>query len=449
MEIVLLLVGVVLGAVVGWLVGRQGAHAAPEPVQDLVDPEVLQARHDRVVVEVRAQEAAARAKVENELAAATASLEGLHRELEGAREQYRELVETHRREAREREAASAVESEILQQLAPVAKQLGDMRLKVDEIEQQRSQQHGQLAEQLRVTHQTAAQSKQAAEALASALSNNAVRGQYGETQLRTLVESAGLLHRIDYTLQASIEADSGARRPDMVINLPGGKRLAVDAKVPYRAFIEAYQGEIDDERRRQLRTQHARAVRTHVDQLSSKQYWTGLETSPEFTIAFIPNEAILNDALEADPGLMEHAYAKGIALATPVNLWAVLKTVALTWKQEQMAENARDLVALGRELYKRLGTLSDHVSKLGRSIERTVGDYNKFVGSLERQVLSTARKLDAVDEAAQLGTVPEIDDADTRNLTAAEFAAFDDLERPELDLGLVDPPARGEERGLA
>ena len=456
MELVLLLVlGLVVGFALGWLVARQRTEPAAG-----VDPAVLEAQsarleaqtaqleaqHARVVAELRHEEAGARATVERELAAAQASLEGLGRELSAAQQQYRELVEQQRREAREREAAGQNESKILQQLAPVARQLGDMRLKVDEIEKQRSQQHGQLAEQLRVTHETAAQSKQAAEALAAALSNNAVRGTYGETQLRTLVESAGLLNRIDYSVQESIQADTGARRPDMVINLPGGKRLAIDAKVPYRAFIEAYRDELDDERRRQLRADHARAVKMHVDALASKQYWTGLETSPEFTIAFIPNEAILNDALDADPGLMEHAYAKGIALATPVNLWATLKTVALTWKQEQMAENARDLVALGRELYKRLGTLSDHVSKLGRSLERTVGDYNKFVGSLERQVLVTARKLDAVDEAAQLGTVPQIEDADPRSLTASEFQVFEDLERPELPEALFDAEVVDDER---
>lgn len=431
MELVLLLVvGLALGFALGWLVARQRLQ--------LSDPAVLEAQHARAVAELRHQEAAARSEVERDLSAALASLDGVGRELAAARQQYRETVDQHRREAMRREAEGQNENRILQQLAPVARQLGDMRIKVDEIEKQRAQQHGQLTEQLRVTHETAAQSKQAAEALAAALSNNAVRGTYGETQLRTLVESAGLLNRIDYTVQESITADSGDRRPDMVINLPGGKRLAIDSKVPYRAFIDAYRSEIDDERRKQLRLDHARAVKKHVDELAAKQYWSGLDTSPEFTIAFIPNEAILNDALDADPGLMEHAYAKGIALATPVNLWATLKTVALTWKQEQMAENARELVALGRELYKRLGTMSDHVTKLGRSLERTVGDYNKFVGSLERQVLSTARKLDAVDEAAQLGTIPEIEDADPRGLTASEFRVFDDLERPELPESLFE-----------
>ncbi len=482
-----LLVGLALGAGVGVLIARTRVQLAGCGHED---PEVVRARHDAELAALRhesevrladlrhdaAQEharverelAAARADVEARLAAALAEATQLRAQVTAAQEQYRDVVERQRREAKERESAAQAESRVLQQLAPVAKQLGDMRQKVEQIERQRSEQHGQLAEQLRVTHETAAQSKRAAETLASALRNNSERGAYGETQLRTLVESAGLLNRIDFTTQESITADSGARRPDMVINLPGGKRLAIDAKVPYRAFIDAYREELDDSRRKQLRVEHARAVKAHVDALASKQYWTGLDVSPEFTIAFIPNEAILNDALEADPGLMEHAYGRGIALATPVNLWAVLKTVALTWKQEQMAENARDLVALGRELYKRLGTLSDHVGKLGRSLERTVGDYNKFVGSLERQVLSTARKLDAVDEAAQLGRVAELEEVEPRRLSASEltetvavaapvaearpavaearpaedageeFSLFDDLDRPEIDPAVVE-----------
>lgn len=490
-----LLVGIALGAVIGALVDRARrqdvvcGHEDPVVVEARHAAEISELRHDAQVqlAEVRhaaaveqaqleSSLASARAAVEARLAAVAAEAKELREQVGVAQQQYRDAVERHRREEQKREASGAAESKVLQQLAPVAAQLKGMQAKVDELEQQRAEQHGQLAEQLRVTRETAAQSKQAAEALSAALSNNAVRGTYGETQLRTLVESAGLLNRIDYSVQESITADSGARRPDMVINLPGGKRLAIDAKVPYRAFIEAYRDELDDDRRKQVRLQHARAVKSHVDTLASKQYWTGLEESPEFTIAFIPNEAILNDALDADPGLMEHAYSQGIALATPVNLWAVLKTVALTWKQEQMAENALELVALGRELYKRLGTLSGHVSKLGRTIERSVDDYNKLVGSLDRQVISTARKLDAVDEAAQLGSIATIEDTHVRKLNAPELAAdtapqvepvaaapepepavsapppavdeqdlFADLEREELEVDMVTPS--GAERG--
>jgi DNA recombination protein RmuC len=473
-----LLVGVALGAAVGVLVARARrvevhcGHEDPAVVRARHDAELAALRHEGQVrlaeseraadaqrvqgeraaearrVQVERELAAAKADVEARLAATRAEAAGLREQVEGARQQLRDLTERHAREAKERQAKEQGESRVLQKLAPVATQLQQMQRKVEEIEQQRERQAGHLAEQIRATQESAARSQKAAETLSGALRNNTVRGAYGETQLTSLVESAGLLNRIDFSTQESITADSGARRPDMVIKLPGRKQMAVDAKVPYNVFIDANRPDLDEAERKRLLVQHAKAVRAHVDTLAQKEYWTGLPTSPEFTVAFIPNDAILNAALDADPSLMEHAFGRGIVLATPVNLWAVLKTVAFTWRQEDLAENAQELVDLGRELYKRLGTLSSHVSKLGRSLERSVKDYNTFVGSLERGVLVTARKLDRVDDTALLGDVHELD-VDPRSLTAseltqapvtpaAEFALFEDLERAEIDAGLLE-----------
>ncbi len=471
-----LLVGVALGAVVGGLVARSRrvevdcGHEDPVVVQARHDAEVSALRHEAQVrlaeseraadaqrvqveraaeaqrVQVERELAAAKADVEARLAATRAEAAGLREQVEGVRPQLRDLTDRQAREAQERQAKEQGESRVLQKLAPVATQLQQMQRKVEELEEKRARQHGHLAEQIRATQESAARSQQAAETLSGALRNNTVRGAYGETQLTSLVESAGLLNRIDFSTQESITADSGARRPDMVIKLPGRKQMAVDAKVPYAVFIDANRPDLDDAERKRMFVQHAKAVRAHVDALAQKEYWTGLPTSPEFTVAFIPNDAILNAALDADPSLMEHAFARGIVLATPVNLWAVLKTVAFTWRQEDLAENAQELVDLGRELYKRLGTLSSHVSKLGRSLERSVKDYNTFVGSLERGVLVTARKLDRVDDTALLGDVQELD-VDPRSLTASEltqpspsqeFALFEDLERPEIDPLLVE-----------
>lgn len=464
--LLVLLVGVVLGAAIGWLAVR--SRVAAVVGCDHEDPAMVQARHEAQLAAARHEAEArvaelrhhatversrvestlesARAEVEARLAATRAEADALREQVDAAREQTRELVEQHRREAQQRQGAEQAESKVLQKLAPVASQLQQMQRKVEEIEQQRARQAGHLAEQIRATQESAARSQKAAETLSGALRNNSVRGAYGETQLTSLVESAGLLNRIDFSVQESINADSGARRPDMVIKLPGRKQMAVDAKVPYSAFIDANRPDLDEAERKRLFAVHAKAVRAHVDALSQKEYWTGLPTSPEFTVAFIPNDSILNAALDADPSLMEHAFGRGIVLATPVNLWAVLKTVAFTWRQEDLAENAQELVDLGRELYKRLGTLSGHVSKLGRSLERSVKDYNTFVGSLERGVLVTARKLDRVDDTALLGEVEEID-VDPRSLTASEltepgpaeeFALFEDLERAEIDPSIID-----------
>jgi DNA recombination protein RmuC len=430
MDLVLVLViGLGVGALLGWFL-----HAGRVSPAD-VEPALLEARHAQVVAEIRRDEGEARAETARELAAAQASIEGLRQTLDAARQQYTDAVERTRRDTQERAESERQESKVLQQLAPVVSQLRTMQQKVDEIEKQRSAQHGDLAAQIRATRESAEQSRSAAETLSQALRNNSVRGAYGETQLKSLVESAGLLNRVDFFTQESIEAESGSRRPDMVVRLPGNKQMAVDAKVPFSAFIESSRSDLDETQRKQLQTQHAKQVKGHVDALADKGYWTGLSATPEFTVAFIPNDSILNAALDTDPGLMQHAFDRGIVLATPVNLWAVLKTVSFTWRQEVLSENAKELFDLGNELYSRLATLSDKVAKLGRSIEGSVKSYNEFVGTLERRVLSTARKFDGLDRPAVLGEVATVD-SDTRGLTAGEFAALDDLERPELDFAL-------------
>ncbi|MFT4189437.1 MAG: DNA recombination protein RmuC [Aeromicrobium sp.] len=322
-----------------------------------------------------------------------------------------------REQVRQRQRADDEENLVLQALAPVHESLRTMRLTVDELERQRHVQHGQLAEQLRHTQVTAERSRAAADALASAMGNNAQRGVWGETQLRTLVESAGLLHRVDFDTQATIEAESGRRRPDMVLRLPGGKQMAVDAKAPINAYLAACADGADRDR---LLADHAKAVRGHVDALAAKQYWTGLDLSPEFTIAFIPSEPVLAAALERDPTLLEHAFARRIVLASPVSLWTVLKTVALTWQQQTLSDDARRLFDLGKELYGRLATMGDHTEKLRRSLAQTVEHYNRFASSLESRVLVTARKLDALDPETALAA-PGVIETEPRRLVQPEF----------------------------
>lgn len=430
MEIALLLLGLATGVVVGWLV----RHAtAPRPTSEAE----LAAREEAIVTRVRREEEQVRAEVESRLAGATATVEELRDALGSARAQFEQYAARSRDADAERERSESGHSQVLKTLTPVAEQLATMRRRVEELEQQRSQQHGALAEQLRHTQSSVAESKRAAETLASALSNNSVRGVWGETQLRTLVETAGLIQRVDFDLQASIEADSGARRPDMVVNLPGGKQMAVDAKVPYSAFIDAHRTGIEPEDRQQLLGDHAKQVRRHVDSLSSKSYWSGLDASPEFTVAFIPNDQLLAVALETDPSLMEYSFGKGVVLATPTNLWAILKTVAFTWRQEALTEDAKEVFDLGSQLYRRIGKLAEHAEKLRRSLEGTVKSYNAFAGSLESRVLVTARKLDQLDDSALIPTAGMVDDA-PRGLTSGDFEAIADLDRPELDLGLAD-----------
>jgi DNA recombination protein RmuC len=250
-----------------------------------------------------------------------------------------------------------------------------------------------------------------------------------------VAEMAGMLDKCDFHEQVSVDAEEGRRKPDMVVNLPGAKQMAVDAKVPYTSFMDAHRDGLAPEERHSLLLDHAKQVRRHVDALASKSYWSGLEASPEFTVAFIPNDQLLAAALEADPSLMEYAFGKGIVLATPTNLWAILKTVAFTWRQENLTEDAKQVFDLGTELYRRICKLSEHAEKLRRSLEGTVKSYNAFASSLESRVLVTARKLDQMDESSLLAQATEIETV-PKALTSSDFEVIADLDRAELDLGL-------------
>ncbi|WP_210479405.1 DNA recombination protein RmuC [Naasia sp. SYSU D00948] len=438
-----LLVGIVLGIPAGALLVKRRAAAPGE------DPALLEARHQAEIVRIRAEEAAARAALEREqtehrallqsehasicaalqadLSGLTATVQALRGEVAGHEARYRELVERHEAELAAQKQRDGAESKVLQALTPVQESLRAMQSKVAEIESQRSLQHGELAQQLRAAAESEERLRSTAESLASALRSNSTRGVWGETQLRSVVEAAGLLHRVDFDVQSSITSDAGAGRPDMVVHLPGGKRIAVDAKVPFTSYLEAAAipataGEAELARKATLIKAHVKAVRDHVTALGSKTYWEGLDGSPELVIAFIPSESLVSSALEADPSIMEFAFSRRVALASPVTLWSVLKTVAFSWQQDVVTQEAKLLFDLSRELYGRLATMANHLSKLGRSIERSVKDYNSFVGSLERQVLPSARKLNALDESKVLPSIEGIEES-PRELTAFELTS--------------------------
>jgi DNA recombination protein RmuC len=422
-----LLVGALLGALLGGLLvhGVLARRAGARPVT--VDPGILDARHQVALAELRTGEASVRGALQAELSAALATVDGLRDQMTDVRQQFRELDERQHSDQAARTERDRQESKVLQALAPVKESLQDMQRKVSELEAQRTLQHGELSEQLRFATESEERLSRTAESLASALRANSTRGVWGETQLRSVVEAAGLLERVDFDVQSSISSDAGSGRPDMVVHLPGGKNIAVDAKVPFTAFLEASQipataTGVEGDRRQTLMKAHVKAVREHIIALGGKAYWQGLEASPEIVIAFIPSESLVSSALEADPSIMEFAFSKRVALASPVTLWSVLKTVAFSWQQDVLTHDAKVLFDLSRELYTRLSVTATHIEKLGRSIERTVKDYNGFVGSMERQVLSTARKLSALDESIVLAPLAGIDEP-TRELAAYEFVA--------------------------
>jgi DNA recombination protein RmuC len=326
-------------------------------------------------------------------------------------------------------AQAGQENKLLEAIAPVRFHLEQMQQVVTRLEKDRTEQFGTIQEQLKNAIDSDAALRKQTQALSQALSSNNIRGVWGETQLRKLVELAGLIKHADFDEQASFSTDTGSGRADMVINLPGGKSLAIDSKVPFNSYQEA--STISDlasgeelARRNRLIDEHVKAVKGHVDALSSKSYWTGLNASPDFVIAFVPSESLLSAALDADPALLEYAFKKNVALASPVSLFSVLKTINYIWRQNVDETQVRTMIKLGKELYERVGKVAEHADKLGRSITATVKDYNTFVSSLETRVLVTARKLNDLDENA-LGTEeiqsPKELDSAPQSLTASEL----------------------------
>jgi DNA recombination protein RmuC len=332
-----------------------------------------------------------------QLASAEATVNGLNAALLRAEEDRKQ------RETRERE-----ESRLIAELAPVKDRLEQMQISVKALEKERTEQFGTIQEQLKNAIASDDQLRKTTQALSQALSSNSIRGVWGETQLRKLVELAGLIKHADFSEQATFSTDSGSGRADLIINLPGGKSLAIDSKVPFNSYQEASAiselAEGDDARRRaELIAAHVKAMKVHIDALSGKEYWTGLNASPDFVIAFVPSESLLSAALDADPALLEYAFKKNVALASPVSLFSVLKTINYIWRQNADEGSVRTMIKLGKELYERIGKIAEHAEKLGRSITSTVKDYNVFISSLESRVLVTARKLNDLDEN-QLGT---------------------------------------------
>ena len=363
------------------------------------------------------------ARSATELARTAAELAAARDDRDRQYDLYRDAVEHARHEQRAEASRLQQQNAVLQALAPVRESLEQMQHKVNALEQQRHAQFGSLAEQLRRAQESDEALRATTETLAGALRSTATRGVWGETQLRRVVEAAGLTRHVDFDLQSTISSDRGQGRPDMVIRLAGGASIAVDAKVPLDAYLEASAlpvGDLHEQQRRAHMHKHVRAVRAHIDALAKKAYWSGLDASPEFVICFLPSESLLAAAIDEDPTLLDYAFGRRVALASPVNLWAVLKTVAYTWTQQEVSTEARALLNLGTQLYDRLGVLAGHADDLRRALERAVDSYNRFAGSLESRVLVTARQFPGID-ASTLDTAPSTITASARRFTASEL----------------------------
>jgi DNA recombination protein RmuC len=316
--------------------------------------------------------------------------------------------------------------EVEQLVGPMKETLARVEAQLRESDMQRAA----LAEQVALSTHGTQQLRDQTQALVTALRRPEARGRWGELQLRRVVELAGMSQRCDFDEQVHIAGEAGSLRPDMVVRLAGGKNVVVDSKVSLAAYLEAVESTTDKVRSARLDA-HARHLREHVDRLAAKSYWTALPETPEFVILFIPGEAFLAPALERDSGLLEHAIARRVHIATPTTLVSMLRTAHYAWQQEALSENAREVFDLGRELYERLAGLGRHVDRLGRALSSAVGVYNQTVGSLEGRVLVTARRLNDLGVVAGSLEPPEVIKEPARPLAAPELVA-DAEERIEL-----------------
>jgi len=330
-------------------------------------------------------------------------------------------------------------------LAPLHEALVRVERQVGTLERDRVAQFSKVSMQLAdVTTSTQALRSQTA-SLVGSLNASTIRGNWGEVQLRRVLEHAGLLARCDFDEQVrAVSGHDRGVRPDVVVRLPGGKCLVIDAKVPMTAFLKAQADGIDTAERSRLLAAHATSLRGHVDSLSTKAYWSAFSNTPEMVVCFIPGDAILAAALAADPSLFEYAQAHRVVLASPGTLFALLRTVAFTWQQDALTANAQLLLELGSELYSRLATLGSHASRMGASLQKSVESYNALVGTLESRVMVTARKMHELGLAETPLTQTGPVEIAPRPLTAAELIAAQDsavldteVTRPELDLGPV------------
>jgi DNA anti-recombination protein RmuC len=431
--VIIAVVTLAAGSAAGWaLASSRGAGATAERDAARTDAGVLRAERDGLSLQLRAAEASAAdaagrlaqlEKAELQLESTFARLSG--QALEKSNAQFLELADSKFKAAG----------------MPLTETLGKVELQLREIEKERAGVTERLTEQINGMRLAGESLRVETTALVNALSKPQARGRWGELQLRKCVEFAGMTDRCDFTEQTSVTTADGVLRPDLVVRLVGGKSIVIDSKVTLAAYLEAYEAE-DDVTREQRLAAHARHLRQHVEQLAAKSYWSSFTPSPEFVILFVPGDAFLAAALDRDPALIDDAFGKRVHIASPTTLISVLRAVAYAWQQDALAENAQEVFSLGRELYKRLGILGDHMDKLGRSLTGAVKAYNGTVGSLEKNVLVTARKLNALEVVDNALAEPTPVEEPVRTLGATELVTA-----AEDGRAVVVLPARAERVG--
>lgn len=454
--IVVFLLGAALGAALGWLLLRTKASSASaadlatvrerlagkdqelQKLQEAFHREAAEQKHSR------AENAQLKAELEGERRAAQERKDSFKQAAEELSEKFKALSRdalkdnnqsflqlAHSTLEKFQETAKGdleLRQKAIDQLVrPLKESLEKVDGKINEIEKARAGAYSELREQVKNLATSQLQLQAETGNLVTALRAPHVRGRWGEIQLRRVVELAGMLQYCDFDEQTTVATDDGRIRPDVIIRLPGNRTIVIDAKVPFDAFYESISTKDDVIRSARLRD-HARLVRTHIGSLSKKSYWESVQPTPEFVLLFLPGETFYSAALEIDPKLIEDGVGKGVIIATPTTLIALLKAVSYGWRQEQMAENAREVSDLGKTLYDRLRVFTNHFADIGKGLDRALDSYNRGVGSLEGRVLRTARKFKERGAIAgeDIEIVEPLDKA-ARLLSLDEGGLFPDL----------------------
>ncbi|MCM0000062.1 MAG: DNA recombination protein RmuC [Erythrobacter sp.] len=369
--------------------------------------------------------------------------ESLRKEFENAGNRVLEAAQKtflERADARFRQSEEAGEAKIKALLSPVGEKLANYERQVADLEAKRTDAFGQLAGLIQSMKEGQEQVRREAQRLGNSLTNAPkARGRWGERALQNVLEQCGLAEHTDFHLEQSMDTDEGRLRPDAIVNVPGQKKLVIDAKVSLNAYQAAFEADDEGERKRHLDL-HAKSMRGHVQTLGSKSYQSQFDDAPDYVVMFVPGEHFVAAALEHDPELWDFAFRNKVLLATPTNLVAIARTVAQVWRQDKMANEAAEIGRMGAELYGRLEVAAQHLKRVGGGLETAVNNYNKFVGSFERNVLSSGRRL--AEKGIEVGKreiedVPLVESAPRYN--AEDVAA----------LGAPDMTEEGEKRDAA
>lgn len=344
-----------------------------------------------------------------------------------------EILRKNEEAARNREQLAQARLEA--QLKPVAESLQKFQEQVTAVEKQRAEEQGGLKEQIAQMLAASAATQDEARKLSAALRRGAgVQGRWGEQTLRNVLEAAGLSGRFDFEEQASTDTDEGRRRPDVVVKMPGGGVFVIDAKCSLNAFLEL-QDAADETARDMIGVRHVQSVRGHISGLSAKAYWDQFDNSPDFVAMFVPLDSALAAALDRAPDLMTEAMDRRVVIVTPSTLFALCKAVAYGWRVEEQAANARKVADLGRELYKRIAVMGAHAGSVGKALEAAVSRYNQFVGSLETQVLTQARRFEDLKVDHEGRDVPSLEALEAAVRPLAKLSADEPVPPVRLHAG--------------